>query len=155
MGLLRKDWTPKKHSRVYSQHLSMVNNLLCCTILNVQFVKVGNRLHCTKKTILTGYQPLTWAMLMMADDVRYSRLQQRKRKQSEQESEERQTGNSLDTEAVEEISSIDTEADVEMETHEDVIEVVETLATHQQTKGSGIGGKGGYSPLLFRICELG
>lgn len=64
----------------------------------------------------------------VADDARYSRLQQRRRKQSERESEERQTENS-DCPS----SSVDTGTVGEMEAHEDVIEAVETLTTHQKT----------------------
>ena len=74
--------------------LSMVNLLLCCTVLNVHFVKVGD-LHEESHpnwipTINMGYAT------DVADDARYSRLQQRRRKQSEHESEERQPGNSLE-----------------------------------------------------------
>ena len=64
-----------------------------------------------------------------ADDARYSRLQQRRRKKSEQESEEMQTGN---TNHCEEMSIIDTEAVEEtedIEEHQGVMEVVESVAT--------------------------
>ena len=129
----RKDWTPKKYSRVCSRHFINGKSFAMLYSFKCTFCEGGRpaALHEENDpnwipTINMGYAT------DVADDARYSRLQQRRRKQSEHESEDRQPGNSLDTEAVGEVSSMDTEAVGEMETHEDV-EVVETLATHQKT----------------------